>query len=259
MVKINDKYEMDEILIYERSLPIYEVAVEDSKVQFAIPTHHAWGRAEYCLSAEPQTIQWIKELKEDDILWDVGANVGTYTLLAAKLTGAKCISFEPESGNYYLLNKNISLNKLGCKITAYNLAIAEHIGFTSLYLNWETPGASMNAVDKPINIYDSNDPDGRKEFEPAFRQGIAVTTIDDLVYNQHFSPPSFLKIDVDGVEPAILQGAMKLLASGKCRSCLIEVSKFEDDHLNMLNTMKKLGFTARDPKAVNVIFDFTGK
>ena len=61
---------------------------------------------------EPETIGWLDTLAADDILWDVGANVGMYSIYAARFRRCKVIAFEPESQNFAVLVRNISLNGL---------------------------------------------------------------------------------------------------------------------------------------------------
>jgi len=63
------------------------------------------------LKREPDTLYWIDNyMNDNDVFYDVGANIGTYSLYAANKGGLKIFAFEPESSNYYYLNKNIYLN-----------------------------------------------------------------------------------------------------------------------------------------------------
>jgi hypothetical protein len=69
-------------------------------------------RADTYSTKEPETLDWLdRELTEEDIFFDVGANIGLYSLYAAKSKpGCTIFSFEPESQNYARLCKNIALN-----------------------------------------------------------------------------------------------------------------------------------------------------
>lgn len=79
-------------------------------------------RAKLLLETEPETIRWVDSFDEDSVFWDIGANIGIYSLYASKVKkNIKCFSFEPFSANYFLLNKNIEINRLDKKITAYRL------------------------------------------------------------------------------------------------------------------------------------------
>ena len=76
-------------------------------------------RANSC-KKEPELINWleINNNKEKQILWDIGSNVGAYSLVAATM-GYKVLSFEPAYQNYFKLHENISLNKLDEQIEAF--------------------------------------------------------------------------------------------------------------------------------------------
>ncbi len=71
---------------------------------------------------------WIAGFEAGEVLVDIGANVGMYTIWAAKTRGVTVYAFEPESQNYALLNKNIFYNQLGDRVHAYGVALSDHNG-----------------------------------------------------------------------------------------------------------------------------------
>src|SRR3989338_9770525 len=81
-------------------------------------------RANTFFSKEPDTLAWIDTFNKSDTFYDIGANVGLYSLYAA-IKGISVIAFEPESQNYAEFNKNIFLNNLDSKIQALNVAISD--------------------------------------------------------------------------------------------------------------------------------------
>lgn len=83
---------------------------------------------------EPNTLEWIANFSADDVLFDNGANVGTYSIWAAKTRGTRVYAFEPELQNYEILNKNILVNGLTDRVTAYCLAISNSPRFSELNL-----------------------------------------------------------------------------------------------------------------------------
>ena len=119
---------------------------------------------------------------------DVGSNIGYYTLIAADLigSGGRVFSFEPDTENFRLLQKNISENN--CQnIEAINLAVSDKTGKLRLFLSEENQGDHR--------IYDS----GSK------RQSVEVgaTSLDDFLKDR---PVDFIKIDVEGAEPLVFAG-----------------------------------------------------
>ena len=80
-------------------------------------------RADTFLTKEPETLAWIDDMEPGRVLYDVGANIGIYTLYAAS-RGIKVVAFEPQLENFYHLVKNIELNVFGNMITPFYAAIA---------------------------------------------------------------------------------------------------------------------------------------
>ncbi len=95
--RFNEKYE-----------PVFTAHNGEGKaILFSCPSRKAHFRARTLLSKEPDTIEWLKGMKDGDVFWDIGANVGVYTLFAAA-NHVKVYAFEPESRNYSLLSETCS-------------------------------------------------------------------------------------------------------------------------------------------------------
>ena len=83
------------------------VKYNDIKMQFAVPNHLNQYRVDTFSIKEPETLNWIDSLPEESELWDVGANIGLYSIYAAKKKKCNVFSFEPSVFNLELLAKNI--------------------------------------------------------------------------------------------------------------------------------------------------------
>jgi predicted RNA methylase len=81
---------------------------------------------------EPETLDWIDALPESAIVWDIGANIGIYSVYAAMKRGARVFAFEPSVFNLEILARNIDLNKLQKQITIVPIPLSERAG-TSLF------------------------------------------------------------------------------------------------------------------------------
>jgi FkbM family methyltransferase len=187
-------------------------------------------------SKEPETVEWIKSFKSDDIFFDIGANVGIYAIYAGERC-KKVYAFEPEASNFGLLNRNIQLNELGDKIRAYCMAISDENTFNTIRLSSLTPGSAFHsfAVNKDYN---------GKEFNPVFEQGCISYTLDSIVYDIGFEVPNHIKIDVDGLESKILNGSMRLLNEKKLKSILVELNTKLPQDLKIIKLLKECGFGA---------------
>ena len=104
-----------------------------TSIKFNILNEVTFWRAQTIFTKEPITIEWIRNFKKNSIFYDIGANVGIYSIFAALVSKVKVISFEPESGNYNVLMENINLNNLFNKIIAYPVGINNKTSFSKLY------------------------------------------------------------------------------------------------------------------------------
>ncbi|HIA12560.1 MAG TPA: FkbM family methyltransferase [Flavobacteriales bacterium] len=220
---------------YESIDPIYQLSIGNVSVSFCTPSEGMKWRVETLLSKEPATIEWISEFKRDEILLDIGANVGMYTIWAAQTRGAKVFAFEPESQNYALLNRNIVINQLGNQVCAYCTAISDTVGFDYLYLGRFSAGSSANTFGEKIDFK-------YRPLHPAYSQGCFSTTIDHLVTSGVLPIPQYMKIDVDGLEPKVIRGAKETIKDENFKSILVEINQNLEDHMETVKFLENCGF-----------------
>lgn len=182
-----------------------------------IPLH----RATHLFEKEPETIHWIDALmREDDVLYDVGANIGIYSLYAAKSRNCRVYAFEPASDNYALLNRNIALNDLSRRVTALNVALHDDMVINTLNLSGMKVGSALHTFAGTIDGWGN-------DYDPAFRQGVIGVPIDKLVTDFGLSFPNFIKIDVDGNEHIVIEGMSNVISDPRLKSIAIELN-FQD-------------------------------
>ena len=167
---------------------------------------------------EPETLAWIDGFTPPCRFWDVGANIGVYSLYAALRPGVMVTAFEPAAANYHALCRNIEANRMGERIAAYCLALNHRSELGSLYLSATNPGSVYNAFEASEDCF------GRP-LAPVFRQGMLGFAIDGLRRQFGLPAPNYLKIDVDSIEERILAGAAETLSDPELRSVLIELEE----------------------------------
>lgn len=209
--------------------------VDDCDLLFAATNSMTAWRAASLLTKEPDTIEWIRGFGADEVLVDVGANVGSYTVLAAKWRGTRVFAFEPEAQNYALLNRNISANRVGDLAVAYCVALADRNGYDRLFLSCEIAGSSCHSLGESV---DHNN----KPRAAPFAQGCVCASLDALVEAGVVPVPQHLKVDVDGIEPKVIAGAARTLADRRLRSVLIEINTALDEHWEIVDRMLDMGF-----------------
>lgn len=177
--------------------------------------HGGGWRFETLLDKEPETIEWIDGFKPGETLWDIGANVGIYSLYAAK-RGTRVVAFEPHFANYFQLCLNIMLNDMQDKIIPLCMAFSDRKSISTINLASLEFGSSMSSF--------GNDLDFRgNPFVPAFRQGMVGYDIDGFVEDFNIALPTHVKIDVDGIELAIAAGGERTLTNPQVQSVSIEL------------------------------------
>lgn len=148
---------------------------------------------------EPLQTELVKKIiKTGDVVLDIGANIGYYTLIFAKLVGekGKVFAFEPGPSNFTLLKKNVEINGYQ-NVTSVQKAVSNKTGKIRLYLSHSITGH---------RIYDTHD--GRKFIE------IEVVRLDDYFKN-YKGRIDFIKIDIEGAEGAAIRGMSSLLRKNK--------------------------------------------
>jgi FkbM family methyltransferase len=175
---------------------------------------------------EPWTADWIEGfVKEGDVFYDIGANVGAYALIAAAVTKGKAriFAFEPSFATFSALNRNVILNGYEEAVTCLPFALWSDTKLDVFNYRDIQSGAALHSVGKM--------PFGKGgESEPASRMKIAVFRLDDVIKQCGLPPPSHIKIDVDGGERHVLEGAAETLANPSLRSVMIEVSQTDPEN-----------------------------
>ena len=232
------------------------INVLNKKVNFFVPNQITQWRVETFFTKEPETLEWIDSFDDSKkiIFWDIGANIGLYSIYAAlKYPNIEIISFEPSTSNLRVLSRNISINKLEEKIKICQLPLtkdeSQHLMFEE---NEFIEGWSMHTFGAGIDF------EG-KATQPKNRYKIFGTNINYLIKNNILSIPNYIKIDVDGIEHLILEGASDHLDNSEIRSISIELNEnFKDQVNSVLKIMDKSNFRFKHKKHAS-LFDNSDK
>jgi FkbM family methyltransferase len=149
-------------------------------------------------------------LRPEDLFVDVGANIGSYTILAAAGIGARVVAFEPDGVAFDWLTKSVGLNGVGHHVEAHRLAVGERLGAILMTVG----GDSVNHVLPPQNpLSDSSS------------QEVSVTTLDACLGQR---APMVIKIDVEGFETAVVAGGGATFANHGLHAVLMELTGHGD-------------------------------
>jgi len=176
----------------------------------------------------------IRQLPNYDVFMDIGACIGEYSLLASN-SGLRCLAFEPVESNYEVLKQNIELNHKTDLISAFNHGLGSQSETVHFYFNPVNTGASHFTSEAKISNCKAS-----------------IVTLDSIIdqFNLKKSDRILIKLDIEGMEPAAIQGAARFINSfdnimivaedkhsGECpiRLALSQIASFEFGKVDQYN------------------------
>jgi FkbM family methyltransferase len=219
-----------------------EVDVGGRTMRFATTGSSSKKRLRTLFSKEPVTLAWIDTFDEGETLYDIGANVGMYTIYAAVMRGATVYAFEPEALNYAELNKNIYLNELHGQVLGYCVALTDIDKPDRLLLSDFGLGISYHDFQENSWTEDKQfAPDWHVSRNDRRAQGCMGHRLDTLV-REGLPAPNHIKIDVDGLEHRVIAGMLETLQRAELKSVLIEINFDNPKNLAIVDRMAELGW-----------------
>ena len=194
-------------------------------------------RAETLFTKEEGTIAWLKsELKPGDVFWDVGANIGLYSIVAAKL-GAMVYAFEPHVGNAAALLRNVQANDVK-NVRLISSPLSDKKSWNAFCYSSLIPGSSGSQLGHSRS-------ESGEWFNPVAEEAKRTITLDELP--DTFNWPSVIKIDVDGNELEILTGGYNVLR--RLRTIQVEIRQQSAAAIHELLTAAGFHFASRHDTA----------
>lgn len=208
---------------------VVKVVYKKNNFLFTSPNYLNHWRLKTFSSKEPETLDWIDNLKEGALLWDIGANVGLYSIYAAKVKKCKVYSFEPSVFNLELLARNAFINGLSSNISIVPLPLSMEIGINKLNMSSTSWGGAISTFGTNAIGHDG------KPMKKVFEFSTLGITMDYAVDFLNIPQPDYIKMDVDGIEHLILMGGEKVLKN--VNGVIIEIN---DDFIDQGVTASQL-------------------
>ena len=234
-----------------------KILIQNTETKFFVPNELTDWRVKTFFIKEPETLEWIDNFKKKKnlIFWDIGANIGLYSIYnALKNKDSSTISFEPSSSNLRILSRNIYINNLENKVKIISLPLSNKPNnFLKMNEANFTEGGALNTFGEKFNFEGKN-------FESKMSYQILGTSINYLIDNKILEVPDYIKIDVDGIEHLILEGGNKYLANEKIDSLLIEINEnFKEQYEKILKIMQQNNFKILHKKHNEELFNKDSK
>ena len=234
-----------------------KIKIDNKKVNFFSPSSLAQWRVETFFSKEPETLKWIDSFENNNkiIFWDIGANIGLYSIYAGvKKDNIQVVAFEPSTQNLNLLSRNIAVNNLSERILINQIALTDTPNkFMSFKESSFIEGGALNAFGVNYNF------EGKKlKFINQYK--IFGNSINFLLEKKILDIPNYIKKDVDGIEHLILRGAEDFLNNKNIKSILIELNEnFSEQYNEVHNILQNSDFkltAKKHSKEIDISDDF---
>ncbi len=183
--------------------PVVYPFTENSKLLIKKSMTGATGNLYYGLDEFYDMGFLLHLLRQYDVFVDVGANVGSYTILASSEIGAKTISIEPVPSTFKFLKDNIALNNIGDLVEIHNIGLAGSNGLIKFTGTHDTVNHVATNNDKKDLIE------------------VKVDTLDNIIKARN---PCLIKIDVEGYESEVLKGGSKILENPSLKALIVELN-----------------------------------
>ncbi len=233
----------------------------DDGVRFSLGSISEYKRARRRRAQEEPLVRWLASFGPADVFFDIGANIGGLSLVAARLHGGRVpvVAFEPAFDSFAALVRNIQANDLAAVVTPLHVALYDETGVRPFYRSRVGAGSASHTVGQ------AHDYAGRP-FSPASVEHVLTFRLDDLVRGLGLPRPTRIKVDVDGVEARVFAGAVDVLSSGSCEvyTELIESQPDDPRGGQVMEFMRTLGYELREvvdhrppgtfPRAVDALF-----
>jgi FkbM family methyltransferase len=181
-------------------------------VAFVTLNRMSAGRAATMLTKQPATIEWIDGFQPNGVFWDIGANVGVFSLYAALRGDTQVVAFEPAAVNYFMLAANCEINRFEDRVRCVLAGLGRTQSLAYLAASQFAGAASFGFGGKKAQVFEG-------------RQTALVLTIDQLVEEFGLPCPNYLKIDVPGMTDDILAGGQRTLSRPDVREVHVEASE----------------------------------
>jgi FkbM family methyltransferase len=199
-------------------VPVLHGPLRGSKWIVGSAHHASWLGSFEC---EKQR-QIAAELKPGSVFYDVGANAGLYSLLAARIANAgKAYAFEPVPRNIWYLRRHLELNHIH-NVDVLELAISDQAG-TALFHEGENRFMGHLAQEGKLRV--------------------RTATLDSLVFEERLLPPNFIKMDIEGAELLALRGGSQTFQ--RCRPALFLATHGCEVHMECCQLLESWGYECR--------------
>ena len=238
---------VSEVIVNDVMNYVQEIEHKGIRMKFTVPNSLNRSRVESFSNKEPETLEWIDCFPDNAVIWDIGANVGLYSIYAAKKKNCRVFAFEPSIFNLELLARNLFLNNLEEQVTIMPFALSDELGESLMRMTSTQWGGALSTFGKKFGW-------NGESIKEVFAFKTFGVTMDQAVSFLHLPYPNFIKMDVDGIEHFILQSGPEVLST--IQGILVEINDdFAEQAENSRVALELAGLTLKDKLNSKMIKD----
>lgn len=206
------------------------VETPNGSIRFLGVGRLSFGRAQKLMTKEPDSLRWIDQMAPGSVFWDIGANIGTLTLYAARREVLRIWSFEPAAANYFNLVANCELNGYSKQVQCLQLGFGDRVELGSLNVSQLRLGESFSFKHR------------RKHPDYPGWQAVQLWSIDEFIRYYNVACPNYIKVDVPGLTNEILAGATHTLSRPELKEIQLEVGESRQSGRRIIALLEGYGF-----------------
>lgn len=225
------------------------IEIAGRKLRLRLTSNQVRSATDVQFALEPGMLRWFAGFTPSDVLVDIGANVGMFSVLAAGISGCRVVAIEPFSVNVADLEHNVAANGLQDRVTVLHAAASDRERMDTLYFGQTYAGAANQSFgqDDISEQYDDRD---------AQHETVRGVPIDTLVAQGEIPFPTHVKIDVDGLEEPVIEGMRGVLADPRFKSLRMEIRWQDEAKSALVDSILAHGFSVRVADDVkNLLFE----
>lgn len=212
-----------ELKLSTANLPLIAYSFHDEQILFEAANEVPPADVDNLCGKNSLVVDWIEQFRQGETFFDIGAQAGAATVLAAKGRKVSVTAFEPEAQQYAMLVRNLSHNKLQNQVNAYCLYLTNQVAV------------------------------GKFENKQAQPQDAVFWCLDNLVLRGEMQMPSHVKISNEKAALQILEGMAGLLQQKTLQSIYLVLNKSKENAAEVFALLRRNGFVAYEPELEYII------
>ena len=204
--------------------------IDGKRVSFICLGRKSRDRSLIAFYKEPDTMRWIDSFNAESCFLDIGSNIGMFSIYAAKKKKCKVYSIEPSINSNYIFLLNVGNNNLNHKVTLYQVLLSNRN--TDIRFETSSPNNNLNNLHGLRSRNVINNSSSKNNYKKEYANYTLLTSkLDQINFGDIIEN---VKIDVDGNEMELLEGATEFFFQKNINSVMVELDEKDKNYKKIL-------------------------